>query len=72
VAELMKARRQKGTALRANDEEGIEAARAAIDATKRKLGERGDVWWTDGAPDWNRHLAGNTPYAEWFESIEAK
>jgi len=63
VAELMKARRQKGTTLRAKDEEGIEAARAAIDAAKRKLGERGDVWWTDGAPDWNRHLARNTPYA---------
>jgi len=25
------------------------------------------VWWTDGAPDYNRRLARNTPYAAWFE-----
>jgi hypothetical protein len=72
VAKLMKARRQKGAALRAKDEVGIEAARAAIDAAKRKLGERGDVWWTDGAPDWNRHLVNSTAYAEWFQRIEDK
>jgi hypothetical protein len=72
VVELMKARRQKGAALRAKDEVGIEAARAAIDAAKRKLGERGDVWWTDGARDWNRHLVKNTPYAEWFKENDGK
>jgi hypothetical protein len=33
---------------------------------KRALGERGPVWWTDGAPDWNRRLAKNTPYADWW------
>jgi hypothetical protein len=70
VVELMKARRQKSTALRAKDQFGVEAARATIDTSKRKLGERGDVWWTDGAPDWNRHLVKNTPYAEWFLGIQ--
>ena len=69
VAELMEARRQKGAALRTNDEAGISAARRAVDDAKRKLGERGEVWWTDGAPDWNRHLVRNTPYAEWFKQI---
>ena len=38
-----------------------------LDAAKRALGERGPVWWTDGAPDWNRHLAKNTAYAAWWE-----
>jgi hypothetical protein len=71
VAKLMKARRQKGAARRAKNQVGAEAARAVIDAAKRKLGERGDVWWTDWAPDWQRHLAKNT-YAEWFKEIDGK
>jgi hypothetical protein len=37
-----------------------------VDAAKRALGERGPVWWTDGAPDYNRRMARNTPYASWF------
>ena len=69
VAELMRARRLKGVARRAKDSAGIQNARNAVDDAKQKLGERGDVWWTDGAPDWNRHLARNTPYAEWFAGI---
>ena len=40
--------------------------RAGVDAAKLGLGERGPVWWTDEAPDWNRHLAKNTPYAGWW------
>src|SRR5579872_1055635 len=43
-------------------------ARLKVDAAKRKLGERGPVWWNDGAPDYNRYLAKNTPYAAWFVS----
>jgi hypothetical protein len=53
VRELMKARRSRD--------------RASVDAAKRALGERGPVWWNDGAPDFNRHLAKNTPYAAWAE-----
>ena len=45
------------------------AARRDVDAAKRALGERGPVWWSDGAPDYNRHLAANTPYAAWFASL---
>jgi hypothetical protein len=37
-------------------------AKAAVDAAKRSLGERGPVWWTDGSPDYNRRMARNTPY----------
>lgn len=66
---LMEARRQKGFAMRAGDAAGREVARATIDGFKRDLGERGPVWWHDGTPDWNRHLAKNSPYAAWFASL---
>lgn len=68
--ELMAARRAVGTALRSGDEAALRAARAGVDEAKRALGERGPPWWEDGAPDLNRHLAKNTPYAEWFTGIE--
>lgn len=41
-------------------------ARRAVDEAKRALGERGPVWWSDGAPDYNRKMAVNTPYAAWW------
>ncbi len=44
------------------------AARLKVDRAKRALGERGDVWWDDGAPDYNRQFAVDTPYAAWFKS----
>ena len=68
VGELMAARRAvrdgKG------DPAALLTARARVDAAKRALGERGPVWWDDGAPDLNRRLAANTPYAAWFASLE--
>ena len=45
------------------------AARAEVQAAKVALGERGPVWWSDGAPDFNRKMAVNTPYAEWFSRV---
>jgi hypothetical protein len=69
VHELMQARSAKGRAMRAGDTAGREAARQRVDAAKHALGERGPVWWTDGAPDYNRKLAKNTPYADWFASL---
>jgi hypothetical protein len=69
--ELMEARRAVRTAKSAGDPEAERAARAAVDAAKRGLGERGPVWWTDGAPDYNRRMARLTPYAEWFSGLEA-
>jgi len=44
-------------------------ARRKVDAAKRALGERGPVWWSDGTPDYNRHMVVNTPYREWFEEL---
>jgi hypothetical protein len=69
VNQLMSARRQVGIALKADDAEAERAARSAVDQAKHALGERGPVWWTDGAPDLNRHLVKNTPYAAWFAAL---
>lgn len=69
VAELMDARRKVGSADRSGDADGVAAARARVHAAKVALGERGPVWWDDGAPDLNRHIARNTPYADWFASL---
>lgn len=44
-------------------------ARLEVDAVKLALGERGPVWWPDGAPDYTRKLAKNTPYAGWFGAL---
>jgi len=66
---LMDARRRVGSAKRAGDLEAERCARADVDAAKRALGERGPVWWTDGAPDYNRRMAKNTPYADWYASL---
>lgn len=68
--ELMDARRAKGAAMRAGDAAARQAARARVDAAKRALGERGPVWWKDGAPDCNRRMARTTPYAEWARALE--
>lgn len=64
VRELMTARRDVGTAMRASDVMALKAARVRVHAAKVALGERGPVWWSDGAPDYNRRLVRNTPYTE--------
>ena len=64
VDALMDARRAVGAAKRANDPAAEKSARAAVHQAKVALGERGPVWWDDGAPDYNRHLLKNTPYAD--------
>ncbi|MGU3538641.1 hypothetical protein [Methylobacterium sp. A54F] len=69
VADLMRARRAVATAKRTADPEALAAARAGVDAAKVGLGERGPVWWTDGAPDETRRLARNTRYAAWFAAL---
>lgn len=71
VEQLMHARRQVGAALKAGNPEAERSARAAVDETKRALGERGPVWWTDGAPDFNRRMVANTPYADWHAALSS-
>lgn len=72
VDQLMDARRQVGAARRDADPAAEVDARAAVDAAKRALGERGPVWWTDGAPDLNRRMVKNTPYADWYAGLAQK
>jgi len=71
VDQLMSARRQVGLALKAGDKQAERQARAAVDAAKHALGERGPVWWLDGAPDQNRRMVANTVYAAWYEALAA-
>lgn len=66
----MTARRAKQAAMRAGDDAARAQARAAVDAAKHALGERGPVWWSDGAPDLHRRMAVNTPYAAWFRALD--
>lgn len=70
VDRLMRARRAVGVAKKAGDAQAERHARDDVDAAKHALGERGPVWWTDGAPDYNRRLVGNTPYADWYAALD--
>jgi hypothetical protein len=67
LSDLGRARAAVKAARRAGDD--LAEAGMAVDAAKVALGERGPVWWTDGTPDFNRHMARNTPYADWYEAL---
>jgi hypothetical protein len=69
VSELMVARSAVRSAKLADDPAAEAAAHHAVDVAKRKLGERGPVWWTDGSPDLNRYVVKNTPYASWYAGL---
>ena len=69
VKKLMRARRDVAAADRTSDAALLRRARRRVDEAKVALGERGPVWWVDGAPDYNRRLARNTPYARWYEAL---
>lgn len=69
VKDLMQARRSVKAALKSGDDAALKSARQQVHAAKVALGERGDVWWTDGAPDYNRQRIEHTPYAEWYATI---
>lgn len=68
---LMRARSAVGRAKRAGDTAAERHARAQVHEAKVALGERGPVWWTDGAPDYNRHLVRSSPYHAWFCALQA-
>lgn len=67
--DLMSARRAVRSALATGDKNALAAARRSVEKAKVGLGERGPVWWTDGSPDLNRHMARNTSYAGWFAGL---
>lgn len=66
VHALMSARRAVHDARRHGTRADEAMARAAVHEAKVALGERGPVWWTDRAPDYNRRMVANSPYAKWF------
>ena len=68
VKALMKARRAVQLV---RDEAAERAARADVDAAKRRLGERGPVWWQDGAPDEGGRHPSNSSYAQWWAALDA-
>lgn len=69
VDNLMDARRAVAAAKRVHDDVAETQAHEAVNLAKHALGERGPVWWDDGAPDYNRHLAKNSPYAGWYAAL---
>ncbi|UFH51120.1 hypothetical protein [Pseudomonas sp. KNUC1026] len=71
VHQLMDARRAVKMAKGTDDAQALRGARQQVDAAKVALGERGPPWWSDGAPDFNRFLAKNTPYADWYAQLSA-
>ncbi len=71
VLDLMRGRSGVRLARRNDDREAVLEARTIVHDAKVALGERGPVWWTDGSPDLNRHMARTTVYAEWFTELEA-
>jgi hypothetical protein len=67
VKALMRARR----AVRdAGDDGAMRAARAAVQTAKERLGERGPVWWDDGAPDEGGRAPWNSSYAAWWTGLD--
>lgn len=69
VTELMRACGDVGKALRIKVAETETLARQAVQVAKLGLGERGPTWWSDGAPDYNRHMMRNTPYAQCYAAL---
>ncbi|WP_313434716.1 hypothetical protein [Novosphingobium sp.] len=70
VRQLIAARRAVAQARRTGDMAAEDGAHADVDQAKRALGERGPVWWSDGAPDLNRHMARTGPYAQWYADLK--
>jgi hypothetical protein len=70
--ELMAARRAVRAALRRTGENpaALALARRAVNEAKIALGERGDPWWSDGAPDFNRCMVQRSPYAAWAAALD--
>lgn len=73
VRDLMDARRAVKNAKSCADQTAEAVAHRAVDKAKKALGERGPVWWTDGAPDFNRQALKDTPYAAWYaQNVRSK
>lgn len=67
IKALMQARR---AVMQASDEDAERAARERVDIAKRALGERGPVWWDDGAHDEGGKHPENSTYADWWAALD--
>ena len=67
----MDARRAIGRIGTTGGSADLAGPRADVHAAKVALGERGPVWWNDGAPDLNGYMARNTIYSDWFAEQNA-
>ena len=66
IKRLMKAR----LAVRnATNEHEVSDALELVHTAKVELGERGPVWWNDGAVDFSDRHPTDTPYADWWLSL---
>lgn len=72
VVELMRARRGVAIARKNGDAAAEAEAHEAVNDAKTALGERGPVWWNDGDPDLNRHMARTGPYADWYAHLTSE
>jgi len=68
----MDARRAVKAAKAVKNSEAEAAAHGLVGQAKRGLGERGPVWWKDDKPDFNRHAAKNSPYADWYAGLRRR
>ena len=71
MRDLLNGRRALKAAKTSGDEAAIAAARKLVSRAQVGLGERGPAWWKDGAPDFNRTQVRNSPYADWFATVDA-
>ncbi|MEO0718038.1 MAG: hypothetical protein AAFZ06_04100 [Pseudomonadota bacterium] len=55
---------------RAQTETKREAAWSAVQEAKRALGEKGPVWWSDGAPDESGADPIDSSYSEWWTALD--
>ena len=52
-----------------NSEVRLKRARRAVNAAKEALGERGPVWWDDGALDETMTDPADSSYADWWAGL---
>ncbi|WP_423821683.1 hypothetical protein V5738_15260 [Salinisphaera sp. SPP-AMP-43] len=69
VSALMAARR----AVRDADSDTARTrAREQVQEAKVALGERGPVWWSDGAADETQRAPAHSSYADWWAELSAE
>ena len=61
--------RARSAVRHARTDADVRAARDAVHEAKVALGERGPVWWDDGAEAVDRRHPKNTAYADWWASL---